>query len=515
MSESQLEAATVKPRLHEPPRIALWLVVGLALLRVGYLGFAELFPEEAYYWNYAKHLDIGYLDHPPMVAWLIHLGTSLFGNNEWGVRLFALLSSLTAGFFAFKLTALLYNRGTAIVALLLLQVLPFFFMTGFMITPDAPLMGCWAGMLYFLARVFLTQSTGAWIGVGICLGLGMLSKYTIALLGPATLLFITLDPPSRIWWRRLAPYGAVLLAIVIFTPVILWNAQHDWASFNFQSVDRAAEPRRFSSHELLASILALLTPIGLFLAGRALIGKPVAKKADEADFEARRRLFTRVFTLVPLAVFVAFSVIHRVKLNWTGPLWLAAIPAMAAGALVLRGSRAFRVGWLLTLILLPLTYAGVLQYLAWGLPGIGYSSKTELLPVGWAQLGRELEFKKSELEKAVPDNVLIVGLDRNFIASEAAFYQSDQQEAVRDTTGAHLFGGKSLMYEFWFPPKKQDGAVLLLVSFNKDDLNRRSIRERSGRLGPIEEIKLERGGKSIRLAYTRVAYKYLSGKTKK
>jgi dolichol-phosphate mannosyltransferase len=157
-----------------------------------------------------------------------------------------------------------------------------------------------------------------------------------------------------------------------------------------------------------------------------------------------------------------------------------------------------------------LAYAGFLQYLAWGLPGIGYPSKTELVPVGWAQLGRELDLKKSELEKAVPDNVLVVGLDRNFIASEAAFYQSDQREAVLDTTGAHLFGGKSLMYEFWFPAKKQDGAVLLLVTGNKDDLNRRNIRERSGRLGPIEEVKIQRGGKPIRSFYTRVAYKYLS-----
>jgi dolichol-phosphate mannosyltransferase len=47
----------------------------------------ELLPEEAYYWNYSRHLDIGYLDHPPMVAWLIRLGTMVFGQNEFGVRI--------------------------------------------------------------------------------------------------------------------------------------------------------------------------------------------------------------------------------------------------------------------------------------------------------------------------------------------------------------------------------------------------------------------------------------------
>ncbi|MES2569941.1 MAG: glycosyltransferase family 39 protein [Verrucomicrobiota bacterium] len=493
-------------------QLLFWLAAGLVLLRAVYLGFTELFPEESYYWNYAKHLDIGYLDHPPMVAWLIHLGTSVFGDGEFGVRIPALVSSLVAGFFAYRLASLLFDRRTAIVAVLLLQLFPFFFMMGFMITPDAPLMACWSAALYFLARVFFTQSSGAWLGLGVCLGLGMLSKYTIALLGPATLLFITLDPRMRIWWRRPLPYLAVLLAILLFTPVILWNAQHDWASFNFQSVDRAAEPRRFSSHELLGSMLALLTPVGLFLAGRALIikGPPLQGSLEEIEFAKRRLLFVRVFTLVPLAVFVIFSVVHRVKLNWTGPLWLAAIPAMAAQIVALQGSAGFRFGWRATLVVLPLGYVAFLQYLATGLPGVGYASKTELLPVGWKQLGAEVGRRKQALETALADNVLVVGMDRNFIASQAAFYQPNQAEAVRDTTGAHLFGGKSLMYEFWFPAKAQDGAVLLLVSFDKRQLTERNIEKRCGQLGPIEEIRLERGGKFIRSVYTRAAYNYRS-----
>ena len=68
----------------------------------------------------------------------------------------------------------------------------------------------------------------------------MLSKYTIALLGPATLLFLILDKPSRMWFRHLAPYGAVLFAAVIFSPVIIWNVEHQWASFAFQSTNRVS-----------------------------------------------------------------------------------------------------------------------------------------------------------------------------------------------------------------------------------------------------------------------------------
>ena len=66
-------------------RVASVGIVAFAvLLRLIYLGTAELIPDEAYYWNYAQHMDLSFYDHPPMVAWLIWLGTAIFGNTEFG-----------------------------------------------------------------------------------------------------------------------------------------------------------------------------------------------------------------------------------------------------------------------------------------------------------------------------------------------------------------------------------------------------------------------------------------------
>ena len=100
---------------------------------------------------------------------------------------------------------------------------------------------------------------------------------------------------------------------------------HHWASFAFQSTGRLHESRRFALPALLGSILLLLTPVGMVLAVQSL--RP---RRDEPPPEARRRRFAQVFTLVPLLVFVVFSVVHRVKLNWTGPLWLVVVPPIAA-----------------------------------------------------------------------------------------------------------------------------------------------------------------------------------------
>ncbi len=489
--------------------------LALFLLRVVYSPLANLFPEEAYYWNYGQHLALGYLDHPPLVAWLIRIGGAIFGHGEPGVRCFALVCSLVTSFFAFRLADLLHGRRAAWTALLLAQGLPFFFLSGWVMTPDAPLTACWAGMLYFLARVFFAGSARAWWGVGVCLGVGMLSKYTLALLGPATLIFLALDPPSRTWFRRGLPYAAVALAIVIFSPVIVWNATHHWASFAFQSAGRLHEARHFSLHQLFGAVVAVLTPLGVFLAGEALFARGGVPAAP--DDGRRRQLFARVFTLAPLAVFVLFSLTHRVKLNWTGPLWLGVLPLVAArltaaftGSVPLARWRRWSV-WA-TVTVLGVGYLGLMQYLAFGLPSVRWTARTELLPVGWPQLARALDQQAGELRRARPGRVLVVGMDRDFIASEAAFYAPDPARAVGETTGSHLFGGISLMYAYWFPVDELEGTNLLLVSFEKSDLNSTRVRAHFPELGPVQEAWLQVNGKPVRPYYTQAGFGFTAAR---
>ena len=485
------------------------LALGMILLRLVYLGPPNLFPEEAYYWNYAMHPGWCYLDHPPMVAWLIRLGTALFGNTEFGVRFFSLMSSLASAFFIYRLTALLYGRVAARTSFLILQVLPVFFLTGFMMTPDAPLIACWSAALYFIGRAFFAGSSRAWIGVGVSLGLGLLSKYTVALLVPALLLFMILDPESRGWFRRVTPYLAAVIAALFFSPVLLWNSRHAWVSFAFQTTDRMAPQRHFNLHQLLASILVLLTPVGVILAARILAArKSPGAQGEAGPLELRRCLFERVFTLVPLSVFVVFSLAHKVKLNWTGPVWLALIPAMAACLVTLPDASRLRRAWLFTGAAVAVIYAGFLHYLSAGIPGLGYWKKIELAPVGWSELGRELDARKDGLKKSTGGAVWIVGMDRNFIASEAAFYQKDKVAAASETTGVHLFGGNSLMYQFWSSSADAKGATLLLVGLKKSELERREIRTLSTPTGPVEELWLERNGKKICPYYVQVVADY-------
>lgn len=86
---------------------------------------ANLLVEEAYYWNYSNHLDFSFLDHPPMVALLIKLGTLIFGVNEFGVRVATIFCLILTGYFSFKLTSLI-RKDAGWYAIVLLSILPFF-----------------------------------------------------------------------------------------------------------------------------------------------------------------------------------------------------------------------------------------------------------------------------------------------------------------------------------------------------------------------------------------------------
>jgi dolichol-phosphate mannosyltransferase len=468
-----------------PRALAFGAVAAALVLRLAYLGRIDLLPEEAYYWRYAQHLDLGYLDHPPLVAWLIWVGDAAFGKSELGVRIGAFVLSLATAGFGYGLARNAFDAATARWTLLLLCGLPYFFGVGMLMTPDAPLLASWAGALYFLERALLAGRGAAWLGFGACIGFGMLSKYSMALLGAAAVGAVLLDPAQRRWLRRPEPYLGLALALAIFSPVLVWNARHGWASFAFQSARRLGKSGRFGLPWLVGGAALLLTPLGLFAALQALL---VRRDGAPKRFPRLARLSAGV----PLAVFAAFSLRHGVRLNWTGPLWLVALP-LVAQRIAARPSLA-RI-WGATLAALLLLYAVALEALATGALG----ARAPRLPVGWRELAAEVQAVARPLGGKADGPPLLVGMDHYFIASELGFYAGGEE-----ATGRQLLGRHSLMYERWASPRLQPGRPLVLVSFARDDLEDPRLARTIEGLGPVEEHPLAREGHAIGRFYTRV-----------
>ena len=496
--------------------LALFILGYLFLLRLFFLGTQDLLPQEAYYWNYAQHLDIGYLDHPPMVAWIIWLSTSFLGNKEIVIRLGAFFSWLVTAFFCFKMTYDLFDKSTAFRALLLFAVLPFFFGVGFVMTPDAPLVACWAGTLYFLERALIGERRSAWWGVGICAGLGMLSKYTISLLGPAALIFMLIDRRSRHWFLKKEPYTAAILALLLFSPVIWWNAEHQWASFVFQGPRRFRESLNFTLPELIGSVMLLLTPTGAIAAFAAIFsktGKNWVSGAFRKTAEMRGYLFGTVFTLVPFLFFLAFSLGRNAKLNWTGPIWLAILPFMAWQMIAYKDvsyNRLFKFlhrMWPPTILASILFLGGFLHFLVLGLPGLPYPQEANFASlIGWKDLSKQIEQFEDEVENATQAEPLLVGMDKYNIASELAFYRTkhnvdkgEAKEGILYTTGRQLFGMDSLMYQHWFQKGLQDKGIdkdltLILVTRELHELMNDRISSCGWVIGDVKELKVKKNG---------------------
>ena len=498
------------PSPHMRWRIAsIGIVTFVVLLRLIYLGQAQLIPDEAYYWKYAQHMDWSFFDHPPMVAWLIWLGTAIFGDNEFGVRIGAWVSGLVTMGYLYALTINLYDKSTGMRAVMLLAVLPFGFAMGILMTPDAPLLAAWAATLYYMERALLNNRNSAWLGIGIAFGLGILSKYTLGLLGISCLLFVILDPTARRWLRRPHPYFAVALSLLLFSPVIIWNIQHNWVSFLFQTQRASGIGNQFSAHQLLLYILILLTPVGAFGALLALLS---SGDCDQDQHAKRRRLFVWVFTGVPLTMFFILSLLGSPKFHWTAPVWLALLPTIAwmiSQTSDLRSvSSRLRAAWKPTVITFTFAYAFILHFAVLGVPGIPYPDF--MRHYFWREATNEIQHVVKDIQQLTEQEPIVVGMSKWSVASALSFYSHN--ENIMEIRSHNMFGDSGAMYDFWFPSQLPTTRPIILVGMKREHVERTrqgdDLDQMLDQLGPVQYREIIRDNKIIRGLYYRVARGY-------
>src|ERR1700758_1219339 len=207
-------------------------ILALVVLRLVAAAYTPLTFDEAYYWMWSKSLAGGYYDHPPMVAFVIRLGTLIAGDTELGVRLISILLALPMSWAVFRAASILFGGvRVAATATILLNVTLMAAVGTLIVTPDAPLLVASSFVLFFLAKVLETGRGAWWLAVGAAVGAALLSKYTAMFFGPAILIWLAAVPKLRRWFLSPWPYLGGLVALALFSPVILWNADHQWVSF--------------------------------------------------------------------------------------------------------------------------------------------------------------------------------------------------------------------------------------------------------------------------------------------
>ncbi|MBI5330280.1 MAG: glycosyltransferase family 39 protein [Betaproteobacteria bacterium] len=441
-----LEGRTERSEGFRGGLILLSVCATLALWRLWARQHAgvELFFDEAYYWGWSRHLDWGYYSKPPMVAWVIRLGTELFGPSETGIRAgAALLYPLTAGLI-FLFTRRLFAHepeadAIALAAGLAFITLPVVSFGSWFMTTDAPLMFFGALAIWAYLRAAETNRWRDWLLLGAALGLGALSKYTMVFfaLGIGLHSLFQADRRRRLASRspsrsknELAPAGggsdgfsepgaqltnprlwaAGLLALALLAPNLIWNAQHQFASFKHTAeishLDRAGlRPAELAS--FVAAQFGLMGPV--LMTGLALLLLRRATWRDE------RLVLLACFSLPALLAFCGLALTSRAFANWAAFAYVAATPLVAAA-----WWRSGRRGWLTLALATNLALGAGLYHWHDIARALDQTLVRKTDPYhrvhGWSALGREV----AEELAAHPD-ARLAGEARDLLA-QASFY---------------------------------------------------------------------------------------------
>lgn len=196
----------------------------------------DLHYDEAQYWEWSRQLDWSYYSKGPLVAWLIALSESLFGHGAWQVRLPSWLAHGALLFLIFAFARDVWeNRSAAWWAVILTLFTPLYFTLGLVMTTDIWLFLCWTWGLWAAYRALILDRSRAWYVTGAAVGIGALTKLSIGLLPAAVGVAVLLNPSWRHHLKSQQLWAGLLLMILLMSPVLLWNATHDWAMFRHEA----------------------------------------------------------------------------------------------------------------------------------------------------------------------------------------------------------------------------------------------------------------------------------------
>lgn len=228
--------------------LALWWVCNLLQA-----GFSELADDEAYYHMFAQNLAWGYFDHPPMTALLVWAGEHLFGG-ELGVRFFfTLLQPLYLWILWRLIRPRDVDRRDATLFVMLSAATLMLQLYGFIAVPDGPLMMT-AALFLLSFNWFSEQRKGAWLLLGVAMALMAYSKYH----GALVVLFVLAANPRQL--LRPGLYLSGLVAGVLLIPHLLWQYEHDWASFAYHLSGRNSDFELSDVKDYLVNVLVVFNP---------------------------------------------------------------------------------------------------------------------------------------------------------------------------------------------------------------------------------------------------------------
>ncbi len=477
------------------PRRMLWGLIAVSgLLRLAWAAGLGPGTDEAYHYLFAVHRDWSYFDHPPMIAVVESAGLAISGGSStFGLRLGFIALFAGSTWLMARLGSRFFGPWAGVAAAYALNVSAYYTAAASTFAlPDGPLLFFWLLTLDRLAAAFEDPGrVGPWAGVGLAWGGAMLSKYHAVFLPLGALLYIAMEPSARRAIRVPGPYLAAAIGVAVFSPVIAWNASHEWASFAFQG-GRAMAQERFRPDTLAVAIggqAAYLFPwiwsgLVMLLVRR---GRLFYRGASVAE------RFLICQAVAPLAAFTAVACLRPVLPHWTLVGYLALFPMLGRSWEVRWRADPARMRRRLAIVAAVPVGAALFFFVAYRtgmLQRVGVPPKVDLSAgmYGWDQVAAELK-RRGLLD------------DPGTFLFTQSWITSGQLAFATRASGAPVLcynHRDARSFAFWSRPDDWVGRDGILLSVNGTDYEPACYDRFFERIDPIGEFEVRRAGGPIR-----------------
>jgi Dolichyl-phosphate-mannose-protein mannosyltransferase len=449
--------------------------------------------DESYTIATSRIVDLSVYDHPPLAWWLVSFMRWLSGTESpFILRLPFILCSAVSTWLIAELTQILFGESKKIIAALMFSAAPVLSITtGSWILPDGPLLLFMLACACIVARLLFEPSTSPayWLLAGLYGGFALLSKYHGLFLFSGTFVFLILSSRHRFWLATPWPYLGAFIGLLIFLPVLLWNARHEWVSFLFQS--SRANPAEWHIWMpfivLLGQALFLCPPIFYFLL-RATYQKIITRPIHAES------LFLLSLGGGPILIVFMISLWSKQSLfHWAAPGYMMLIPIAA------HYINAQQRLWL-----------AYISYAMWGLTLC--VSLLGLLPINWSSIGIRDPFADmrswSSLEPLI-ENIYKEMPAQSFIATTHWHLTGRLDYALRGDYRVTCLCRDNREYGIIYPLsdlRHQSGIIL--VPFYKTNLSQDTLEKMFVRLDQRDDIHIRLGSDVIMRFHVYVGYDF-------
>ncbi|HPY40719.1 MAG TPA: glycosyltransferase family 39 protein [Thiolinea sp.] len=355
-----------------------------------------LYVDEAQYWFWAQNLAWGYYSKPPMIAAVIAATTSVCGNAEPCIRAGSLIFYPLSTFVLFFLTRRLFDEKIAFIAGLMFITLPAVGVSSLLISTDVALFFFWTLALWAFVRLLKSDAWLDWVLLGIALGLGLLTKYTMGIFFVSAAIYLFFSGRWH-FFIKLRAWVAVLIAAAIFAPNLIWNWQHHFPTFQHTAEISNLEQAGLHGRSLADFFVGQFGVFGLVFFPLLLIVLLNIKRLKQLPYSGLLLSFTLPFLLL-ISLQALFGTANA---NWAAPSYVAATVLLAAWLVYWQHRALLIVGLLLNIFLVVglYHYQTVARWV-----GIETTTQNDVYKRlrGWDEIGQQYLALQAKYPNALP-----------------------------------------------------------------------------------------------------------------